>query len=101
MPYFLSADRAKCLRLGGGQDSDLSPQASEEVRWPQIVAEVARKRESMRKLATGASRPGKSQVMRQCGVDEAIVAHRQDDIVQLANGLRASGGRPCDACTAI
>lgn len=34
------------------------------------------------------------QVMRQCGVDEVIVAHRHDDIVRLANGLRASGGRP-------
>lgn len=34
------------------------------------------------------------QVMRQCGVDEVIVAHRHEDIVRLANGLRASGGRP-------
>lgn len=34
------------------------------------------------------------QLMRQCGVDEAIIANRQDDIVRLANGLRAVGGRP-------
>ena len=33
--------------------------ALHKVRWPQIVAEVTRKRESMRKLAAGASRPGK------------------------------------------
>lgn len=34
------------------------------------------------------------QLMRQCGVDEAIIANRRDDIVRLANGLRAVGGRP-------
>jgi HipA-like C-terminal domain len=34
------------------------------------------------------------QLMRQCGVDEAISAQRQDDIVRLSNGLRAVGGRP-------
>ncbi len=34
------------------------------------------------------------QVMRQCGVDEALIAHRHDDIVRLAKGLRALGGRP-------
>jgi hypothetical protein len=33
--------------------------ALHKVRWPQILAEVTRKRESMRKLAAEASRPGK------------------------------------------
>lgn len=33
--------------------------ALHKVRWPQIVAEVTRKRESMRKLAAEVSRPGK------------------------------------------
>lgn len=33
--------------------------ALHKVRWPQILAEVARKRESMRKLTSSVSRPGK------------------------------------------
>jgi hypothetical protein len=33
--------------------------ALHKVRWPQILADVARKRESLRKLAVGPSRPGK------------------------------------------
>ena len=40
MPHFLSADRAKCLRLDGGQDSDLSPLAAEE-EAPVNVAETS------------------------------------------------------------
>jgi len=34
------------------------------------------------------------QTMRQCGVDEAVIAHRRDDIVRLANELRAVGVWP-------
>ena len=34
------------------------------------------------------------QIMRECGVDEAIVAQREDDIARLATGLRAAGGLP-------
>lgn len=31
------------------------------------------------------------QVMRQCGVDAAVVAYRQDEIVRLTNRLRVAG----------